>query len=75
MSDYKGFHKEFATVYTDELGQHRLMLPEGIDLPHIVRTVIVDDAGDPSVAVINFMVNLVPTKSDALMGYGVKTLE
>lgn len=73
MSDYKGFIKDYATVYVDDQGQQRIMLPEAIDVPHLVRTVVVDEPGAPAVCVCSFMVNIVPKKSDALKGYGVKT--
>lgn len=67
------FQKKCATIYKDDDGRHRLMLPGGLEVPGVICTWIKNSEDGTTIAEINLVVNMVPSKSAALRGYGVKT--
>jgi len=64
----KPFIRIFATVFTDDSGYHKVMLPSGEVIPHDVKSVTVNEVGHSEVTV-TFLCNVVPTKDDALEKY------
>ena len=65
----KPFNKRLATVFTDDRGQHMVLLPNGEELPAPVKTVVVDEVDSPALARVTFLVNLAKDKDDALSKY------
>lgn len=65
----KSFNKSFATVFTDGK-HHKVMLPTGELVPHLIKTVTVD-AIDFSKVEFELLCNVVETKEDALKSYGL----
>lgn len=65
----KPFNKKHATVFTDDRGQHLVMLPSGEVLPATVKTHVVDEMDSPALARATFYVNLAKDKEDALSKY------
>lgn len=63
----KGFFPGFATVFT-EGGAHKVMLPNGELIPHLVQTVT-DDGVDTARVTMTFLVNVASTKEEALEKY------
>lgn len=64
----KKFCKKLATVFTDENGYHKVMLPSGEVIPHLVKTITTDEVGFSTVQ-FDLVCNVVPTKKDALEKY------
>jgi hypothetical protein len=64
----KKFQKQFATVFTDEFGFHRVMLPSGEVIPHDVKSVTIDRINYSEVTV-NFLCNITTTKKEAINKY------
>lgn len=63
----KRFQKVFATVFTED-NHHKVMLPSGVVLPHIVETVTADGVSHATCKV-EMVCNVVATKEDALKEY------
>lgn len=65
----KTFNKDFATVYVKE-GVHFVLLPNGIDLPGITETIVLDSVDkDQALLTVSFVVNLVPSREEAIKKY------
>jgi hypothetical protein len=64
----KSFNKNLVSVFTDERGNHKVILPSGEVIPHLIKTVTTDDV---EIAVVEFKMicNVVATKEDALQKY------
>lgn len=68
----KGFIKSIATVYSEN-GMHFVMLPDGKNIPHIVKTTVTDDCNDTCATVlIELRCNIRSTKEEALELYEKK---
>lgn len=65
----KPFNKKLATVFTDDRGQHMILMPNGDELPAPVKTMVVDEVDAPALARVTFLVNLAKDKEDALEKY------
>lgn len=65
------FNPIFPSVFTDEKGVHRVVLPSGEEIPHLTETVVTDKAGAGEIPVLAFkvVVNLVSTKEEAIKLY------
>ncbi|WP_435624488.1 hypothetical protein [Flagellimonas sp.] len=63
------FDKKRWTVFIDERGQHKLISPNGEELTDLIITGVEDAAGEDTICDAMFLVNLVPTKDDALRNY------
>lgn len=63
------FNKKFATVYTCERGMHRVMLPSGVDIPHLISSVVVDHPGKIPVCTVSFICNISTSQHKALSQY------
>ena len=61
------FNKIFATVFTEN-GFHKVMLPSGEVLPHLVKSVTTDEI-EISQVEIEMLCNVVSTKEDAVKLY------
>lgn len=64
----KYFNKSLVSVFTDENGQHKVVLPSGEVIPHLVKTVTTNEPGF-SIVMIEMVCNVVVTKNDALENY------
>jgi hypothetical protein len=64
----KKFCKCFVTVFTDKNGKHKVMLPSGEEIPHLVKTVTTDDVLFSTVQ-FDMACNVVATKEEALEKY------
>jgi hypothetical protein len=64
----KSFCKKLATVFTDEMGFHKVMLPSGEVIPHLVKTVTTDEVAFSTVQ-FDLVCNIVQTKGEALEKY------
>lgn len=62
------FCKQFVTVFTDENGYHKVMLPNGEEIPHLLKTVTTDVVGFSKVE-FEITCNIVATKDEALEKY------
>jgi len=62
------FNKKFATVFTNNSGFHKVMLPSGEIIPHDVKSVTTNAMGYSEIT-LTFLCNVVPTKEDALENY------
>lgn len=60
----KNNNPTLCTVYTNDRGQHMLMMPDGVHFKHVIETVV---TSNPRLAecTATFLVNVVPTKEDA----------
>jgi hypothetical protein len=63
----KNFNGTFVTVFTEK-GYHKAMLPNGEVIPHAVKSIVTDEVGYAN-ARFDFVVNILPTKEDALAKY------
>jgi len=70
----KKFQKKFATVFVDELGFHKVMLPSGEVIPHDVKSVTIDEIHCSEVT-ITFLCNITTTRKEALIQYDKKPNE
>lgn len=64
----KSFCKNLATVFIDKLGFHKVMLPSGEEIPHLVKTVTTDEIAFSTVS-FDLVCNIVSTKEEALKKY------
>lgn len=63
----KGFNKHFATVFTENEA-HKVMLPSGEVIPHLVQT-IANDGIEMATVTMTLACNVVATKKDAIDRY------
>lgn len=63
----KKFSKHFATVFVEN-GYHKLMLPSGEVIPHLIETVTVDSI-EYSKVTLTAICNVVSNKEEALKKY------
>jgi len=63
------FNKLLVTVFTDESGHNRLMMPSGEVVFHEIKSVVVDEINKPSMCEITALCNIVSTKKEALENY------
>lgn len=61
------FYNKLATVFTEN-GRHKVMLPNGMVIPHLVKTVVTDGVEKAEVTFTVFC-NIEATKEEALMAY------
>lgn len=66
------FNKDFATVYTDDRGQHKVVLPNQINIPFIIETITVDTVGEDAHVTVTFLCNITRTEAEALEKYNKK---
>jgi len=64
----KSFCKSFVTVFTDKNGHHKVLLPSGEEIPHLVKTVTTDEVMNSTVQ-FDIACNVVSTKEEALKKY------
>jgi hypothetical protein len=64
----KAFNKIFATVFTNDNGSHKVMLPSGEIIPHDVKSVTIDQVNYSEVT-LTFVCNITKTKEEALEQY------
>ena len=65
------FLKECASVYADEKGQHRVVLPNGKDITHLFSTVVTDIINEIPICKAEFLVNLVGSREEAIEKYNL----
>ena len=53
------FNKRHATVYVDENGHHRIMLPNGETIPGDIKSHVVDDLEDLAQVRLTLLANIV----------------
>lgn len=68
------FDKSIPSVYINERGQHIVILPNGSEIPHLIKTCVIDDASSNNnyggiICEATFKVNLVSTKQEAIEKY------
>lgn len=68
------FNKSIPSVYINEKGQHIVVLPNGNEIPHLIKTCVIDDASSYNIygGVIceaTFKINLVANKEEAIKKY------
>ncbi len=63
----KSFNKKIATVFTDGK-HHKIMLPSGEIIPHLVETITTDNV-EFSKVTMTMICNVVETKEEALSNY------
>ena len=59
----------FASVYTDEKGLNRIVLPTGEDVPHLLSTNTECKVDAIPTCTFSLVVNIVSTKEEALKKY------
>lgn len=62
------FDKNLPTVYTNDNGQHMVMMPNGSILP-VWATTVRDETGEAPMLTAELRVNLAKDKEDALEKY------
>lgn len=63
------FNKDFATVYTDHRGQHKVLLPNKVSLPAILETMTVDKVGEHANVTVTFLCNITRNEDEAIEKY------
>jgi len=64
----RSFNKGLVSVFTDENGYHKVMMPSGEVIPHLIKTVTTNEV-DFSKVEFEMICNVVATKEDALENY------
>lgn len=64
----KSFNKSFVTVFTDKNGYHKVLMPNGEEIPFLVKTVTCDEVGFSKVE-FGMLCNVVSTKEEAFKKY------
>jgi hypothetical protein len=68
------FNKLIPSIYINDKGQHIVILPNGSEIPHLIKTCVIDDASSNNVfggvvCEATFKVNLVANKEEAVERY------
>jgi len=69
----KYFYKGFATVYVEN-GAHKVMLPDGSIIPHLIQTVT-DDGIETASVTMRIACNVAASKEEALEKYASANLQ
>lgn len=65
------FNKKFATIFTDESGQNRVMFPSGEVLPCDIKSTVIDEVDKPALCRITFLANICQTEEQAKKRYNL----
>ena len=70
------FIYSLASVYINDRGQHIVILPNGTEIPHLIKTCVIDDASSNNIyggvyCEATFKINLVANKEEALKKYNI----
>lgn len=64
----KKFNHGFVTVFTNDNGSHKVMLPSGEIIPNDIKSLTIDEVNYSEVTV-TFICNITKTKEEALEKY------